>query len=142
MTYIAGALFGGEAKPHSVVIKGVITNLAAAKEVIASVTYLQLLLDVPGRHEIHTDDRGRASFDSNLPRISMPATGSKGAFAFDCKGLDEGAYVVAVQLLDVGVGGHTSVLLKSGGVLKVRVSKDTGPTIDVGEVTIHIPPRH
>jgi hypothetical protein len=142
MTFIAGALFGGEAEPHSVVIKGVITNLAEAKEVIASDSYLQLVRPSgPGRtFKGHTDGyRGRSSLDSNLPRISMPATGSKGAFAFDCKGLDEGEYVVAVQLLDVGT--LTSVLLKSGGVLKIQVSKDTGPTIDVGEVTMPVPRR-
>jgi hypothetical protein len=139
MTFIAGALLGGDTKPHSVIIKGVITNLAEAKEVIASDTYLQLLLDVPGRHQVTYGSRGRISFDSDLQKIPMPATGSKGAFSFDCKGLDEGTYVVAVQLLDVGT--HTSVLKKNGDVLKIQVTKDTGPTIDVGEVTIHIPRR-
>jgi hypothetical protein len=139
MTFIAGALFGGDTKPHSVVIKGVITNLAEAKEVIASDTYLQLVLDVPGGHKVTWASRGRVSFDSDLAKTSMPAAGSKGAFSFDCKSLDEGTYVVAVQLLDVGT--RTSVLLKNGGVLKVQVSKNTGPTIDVGEVTIHIPGR-
>jgi hypothetical protein len=132
-------LLGGETKPHPVTIKGVITNLDEAKEVIASDTYLQLILDVPGGHKVTYGSNGRVSFDSDLPRIPVPAKGPKRAFSFDCKGLDEGTYVVAVQLIDVP--NQTSVLMQAGGILKIQVSKDTGPTIDVGEVTVHIPRR-
>ncbi|MGO9093730.1 MAG: hypothetical protein ACLQGV_00765 [Bryobacteraceae bacterium] len=141
LTVVAGALLGGDAKPHSVTIKGVITNLAEAKELIASDSYLQLVLPSgPGKtFKIHSDDRNRFLVDSNLPKISMPAKGSKGTFSFECKGLEEGEYVVAVQLLlDVG---PSSVLGKRGNPLLIRVSKGTGPTIDVGEVTIPVPRR-
>jgi hypothetical protein len=134
-----GELLGSETKPQSVTIKGVITNLAEAKGWIGKDTYLQLVLPGPGgSFEFHTDHRGRFSIDSNLPRISMPATGSKGAFSFDCKGLDEGTYVVAVQLTEVP---HEVFLQKDEHLLRIEVSKNTGPTLDVGEVTIPIPRR-
>jgi hypothetical protein len=134
-----GELLGSQTKPQSVTIKGVITNLADIKGWIASDTYLQLALLGPGgTYGFHTDDRGRFSIDSNLPRSSMPKTGPKGAFSFECKGLEDGTYVVAVQLMDVN---DSVILEKDGRPLLIQVSKDTGATIDVGEVRIPVPRR-
>jgi hypothetical protein len=130
------ALLGSETKSHSVTIKGVITNLAEAKQLITSDTYLQLApLGPGGTFSVTYDGRGRVSIGSNLPKTSMPAQGSTGAFSFDCKGLDEGTYVVAVQLSAVN---HSVVLKKDRRPLLIRVSKNTGPTLDVGEVTIPV----
>jgi hypothetical protein len=135
-----GELLGSQTKPQSVTIKGVITNLADVKGLIASDTYLQLALLGPGgTYGAHTDDRGRSSIDSNLPRSSMPKTGPKAAFSFECKGLEDGTYVVAVQLMEGGT--FFNVLQKDGRPLLIQVSKDTGPTIDVGEVRIPVPGR-
>lgn len=133
-------LLGGDTKSQPVTIKGVITNLVETKGLIAKDTYLQLALLGPGgSFKIHTDGRGRFSIDSDLPRISVPMTGSKGAFSFNCKGLAEGTYVVAFQLAEVL--NHSALLLKGGRPLQLQISKDTGSTVDVGEVTLPTPRR-
>jgi len=131
-----GELLGGETKTHSVTIKGVITNLAEARQLITSDTYLQLApLGRGGNFSVSYDGRGRTAISSNLAKASIPAAGSTAAFSFDCKGLDEGTYVVAVQLSAV----NHSVVLRSGQQpLRIKVSKSTGPTLDVGEVTIPV----
>jgi hypothetical protein len=135
-----GEHLGGETKSHSVTINGVIINLAEAKQLITSDTYLQLApLGRGGNISAVYDGSGRVFVGSNLPKTSMPATGSTGAFLFDCKGLDEGAtYVVAVQL---STANHFVLLERRHQLLQIRVSKSAGPTLDVGEVTIPIPRR-
>lgn len=132
-----GTVLGGDTKPQSVTIKGVITNLAEAKEKLAADTSLQLVLLGPdGGFKARTDDRGRFSADSNLPRLSVPAAGSKGTFAFECKGLDEGEYVVAVQLMERA---GPNFLMKDGRPLKIRTAQvKPGSMLDVGEVTIPV----
>lgn len=132
-----GQLLGGQTESQSITIKGVITNLAEAKQLITSDTYLQLApLGRGGNVSAVYDGAGRVSIDSNLPKTSMPATGSTGAFSFDCKGLDQGTtYVVAVQLSAVN---HVVLLEKRHQLLRIRVSKTTGPTLDVGEVTVPV----
>ena len=134
-----GELLGGEAKPHSVTINGVITNLAEARQLITSDTYLQLApLGRGGNLSVGYDGAGRVSIGSSLPKASIPSTGSTAVFSFDCRGLDEGTYVVAVQLPAVN---HSVVLEKRHQLLQIRVSKSTGPTLDVGEVTIPVQHR-
>ncbi len=135
-----GELLGSQTKSQSVTIKGIITNLAEAKQLITSDTYLQLApLGRGGNVSAVYDGAGRVFIDSNLPKTSMPATGSTGAFSFDCKDLDQGTtYVVAVQLSAVN---HVVLLEKRHQLLRIRVSKNTGPTIDVGEVEIPVQQR-
>jgi len=129
-----GGLLGGQTKLQSVTIKGVITDLAEAKGWIASDTYLQLALLGPGGSVDGRTERGRWSASSNLPKIPMSATVSKAPFSFECKGLDEGEYVVAVQLMERP---GANFLMKDGQILKIRISRvKPGSTLDVGEVTI------
>jgi hypothetical protein len=124
-------LLGSDAKAATVTIKGVIINVAEAKAVITSDTYLQLVsLPPDGSYSVGTDEAGRWYFKSSLPRTAMPV---KGPFSFVCGDLKQGTYIVAIQLMKAP---YRAVLQKDGQLLRIQVSKDTGPTLDVGGVTI------
>jgi hypothetical protein len=136
-----GELLGGEMKSRPVTIKGVVTNFAEAKGWIPSDAYLQLVLHVSpkGRLDVTVTHTSRGvTMSSSLPKTSMPEAGSTWAFSFDCKDLDDGTYVIAVQL--AATAANRPVLVQRGQqTLEIRVSKRTGPTLDVGDVTIPAP---
>ena len=148
VTLLSAILFASlPTMAQSVVIKGVITNLAKARERVALVKetcgsdqYLQLVLLGPGGStKAQTDEKGCPSTVSNLPKVPMPATASKGAFSIECKGLEgEGMYVVAVQKFGPQL---QSFLMKDGKLLVIQRSQvKPGSTVDMGEVTILIRP--
>ena len=101
---------------------------------------------------------GLSAIGSNLPKASyftpsgsiyggpIPTKEPTVAFSFDCRALDEGKYVVAVQWANIPKNADHFVVLKhSRGVyvrspIQIQVSKSTGPTIDIGEVILFLDP--
>jgi len=185
-------------KPHSVIIRGVITNLGyscamgrlsycdieadvnlvEARRMILGDTYLQLVA-LGQRQGVVTDDpqlrgfpalrvrtghsvfdiifdgSGRSAIGSNLPRASyathggwvyggpIPTAEPTVAFSFDCKDLNEGKYLIAVQRANIPKNAEHFVTLEQTRLwhyahrrVVVEVTKSTGPTIDIGEVIL------
>ncbi len=125
-------------KADVVTVKGVVTNLAEGKERITGDTYLQLVFLPPdGKLDVRAE-AGRISFTSSLPRASMP---TKGPFSFEGKGLGPGTYLLAVQKYAFSTDGFHPFLRKDGQPLEIKISDSTPSVLDVGEVTLPVPPR-
>ena len=125
-------------KAGIVTIKGVVTNLAEGKERITGDTYLQLVFLPPdGKLGVRVE-AGRISFTSSLQKVSMP---TKGPFSFEGNGLGPGTYAVAVQKYAFSNDGWHPFLRKDGKPLEIKISDSTPSVLDVGEVTLPVPPR-
>lgn len=127
----------------AVVIIGFITNLEEAKEYITKDTYLQLLL-VPsdGGVGFSTDEQGRTTYTSELPRIDIP---SDGYFMFKTINLKPGRYVIVAQCLEpYGLGRGGSQILALEGtkefvIVDIPKEEKMSGLINVGNTFIPIP---
>jgi hypothetical protein len=132
----SGVKVSAPAYAPSFTIKGVITNVADAKSraVIKGDSYLQVV-SVSDRG-IFFDGEGRVgAVDHGLPKTAMPGMGQ---FSIACEGLKLGTYLVAVQPAKTLHQQIAFLLRKDGQTLQIKVSKDIGPILDVGDVTIPI----
>jgi len=134
-----GAQTGSDTRPVNLTIKGMITNIPEASERIKDDTYLQLVLMPPdGKLPIRVSG-GRITYVSALPKTAIPA---KGSFSIECKALEPGKYVLAAQMFRWSNEFWHPFLSKGKTALEITIPKDaTGPILDVGRVTLPVPPR-
>jgi len=85
------------AAPVSLVLKGSIKNFDEFLALVVPETYIQLIpLPSDGSYSFKTDDQGRFSYASDLPRLEVPKTA---AFSFSVPKALPGKYFLAAQRL-------------------------------------------
>lgn len=140
--------------PAHFTIKGQIANFAEASSHLSPDTYLQLIEVSPtGRYGIKSDNVGRLTIDSALPRME-PVSGS---FVIAAPGLKPGRYYIAVQKgnfrsqnmeacflmrLVNGAAGPQGLpppnTTARAAAVVVEIGDDVGSDVDLGSVLIFL----
>ena len=120
-------------------IIGTIKNFDKFVSVVApGISYFQLVpISADGSFKVTTDDKGRVTYTSDLPKLSVP---KKATFSFNIPNVAPGKYFIAAQKLNSGMGKTHCLITNKGEIFIINLSADsqTPHTINAGEMSVQI----